>query len=148
MKVILLEDVKGSGKKGAVVNVSDGYAANFLFPKKLAKPADAGALGELKNKEASRLHKIEEERAAAQALADRIGGANLKIVCRAGADGKLFGAVTSKSVADALEGQVGVTVDKKKIQLADAIKAFGTYAVPVKLYQGVETSVNVIVTDQ
>ena len=127
MKVILLEDVKGSGKKGAVVNVSDGYAANFLFPKKLAKPADAGALGELKNKEASRLHKIEEERAAAQAVADRIGGANLKIVCRAGADGKLFGAVTSKSVADALEEQVGVTVDKKKIQLADAIKAFGTY---------------------
>ncbi|MBQ7170927.1 MAG: 50S ribosomal protein L9 [Clostridia bacterium] len=148
MKVILLEDVKGSGKKGAVVNVSDGYAANFLFPKKLAKPADAGALGELKNKEASRLHKIAEERAAAEALADRIGGATVKVVCRAGADGKLFGAVTSKSIADALAASAGVTVDKKKIQLADAIKAFGTYTVPVKLYQGVETSVNVIVTDQ
>ena len=148
MKVILLSDVRGTGKAGAIVNVSDGYAANFLFPKKLAKPADAGSMADIKNKEASRLHRIETERAEAQALADRQNGTVLKIVCRAGTDGRLFGAVTSKSVAEELKAATGVEVDKKKIQLADAIKTYGSTQVPIKLYAGVEATITVMVTDK
>ena len=147
MKVVLLSDVKGTGKAGTIVNVSEGYAANFLFPKKLAKPADAGAMTDIKNKEASRQHKIDTERAEAQALAAKLEGLTVKVICRAGGDGRLFGAVTSKNVSEAL-GAAGIPVDKKKIMLADAIKTYGSHPVKIKLYTGVEATVTVVVADK
>ena len=147
MKVVLLSDVKGTGKAGTIVNVSEGYAANFLFPKKLAKPADAGAMTDIKNKEASRQHKIDTERAEAQAVAAKLEGLSVKVVCKAGGDGRLFGAVTSKNVSEAL-GAAGVPVDKKKIMLADAIKTYGSHPVKIKLYTGVEATVTVVVADK
>ncbi len=147
MKVVLLSDVKGTGKAGTIVNVSEGYAANFLFPKKLAKPADAGAMTDIKNKEASRQHKIDTERAEAQALAAKLEGLTVKVVCRAGGDGRLFGAVTSKNVSEAIAA-AGIPVDKKKIMLADAIKTYGSHPVKIKLYTGVEATVTVVVADK
>ena len=147
MKVVLVSDVKGTGKAGTIVNVSEGYAANFLFPKKLAKPADAGAMTDIKNKEASRQHKIDTERAEAQAVAAKLEGLSVKVVCKAGGDGRLFGAVTSKNVSEAL-GAAGIPVDKKKIMLADAIKTYGSHPVKIKLYTGVEATVTVVVADK
>lgn len=148
MKVVLLADVKGTGKAGTIADVSEGYAANFLFPRKLAKPADAGAMTDIKNKEASKQHKIDTERAAAQAVADQLEGKSVKVVCKAGGDGRLFGAVTSKTVSEAIAEVLKIDVDKKKIMLADAIKTYGTHPVKIKLYNGVETTVNVVVADK
>lgn len=148
MKVVLLADVKGTGKAGTIADVSEGYAANFLFPRKLAKPADAGAMTDIKNKEASKQHKIDTERAAAQAVADKLEGKSVKVVCKAGGDGRLFGAVTSKTVSEAIAEVLKIDVDKKKIMLADAIKTYGTHPVKIKLYTGVEATVNVVVADK
>ena len=102
MQVILTADVKGQGTKDQIINVSDGYARNFLFPKKLAIPADAKALNEVKNKEASRLHKIEVETAEAKAIADKLAGTLVKIVGKSGADGRLYGSITAKEIAESL----------------------------------------------
>ena len=118
MKVVLLADVKGSGKKGELVNVSDGYARNFLFPKKLAKEANAQALNELKNAEESKAFKIKQETEAAQASADKINGKSVSILAKAGQGGKLFGSVTAKEIAEAIKKQYGVDVDKRKIDTA------------------------------
>lgn len=148
MKVILLQDVKGSGKKDQMIEVSDGYARNFLLPKKLAIPADAKAINEMKNKEASRLHKIEVEKAAAKEIADKLTKITVKITSTAGADGRLYGSVTSKDIADALEKAHKITVDKRKIVLNDPIKAFGTYIVDVKLYTEIVGKINVVVSDK
>ena len=130
MKVVLLADVKGSGKKGELVNVSDGYARNFLFPKKLAKEANAQALNELKNAEESRAFKIKQETEAAQASADKINGKSVSILAKAGQGGKLFGSVTAKEIAEAIKKQYGVDVDKRKIDTKGDMKAFGTYIKP------------------
>ena len=148
MKVILTQDVKGQGKKDQIIEVSDGYARNFLLPKKLAKPADAGAMTDIKNKEASRQHKIDTERAEAQAIAAQIEGKSIKVVCKAGGDGRLFGAVTSKNVSETIASQLGVSVDKKKVMLSDAIKTYGSHPVRIKLYTGVEATVTVVVADK
>mgnify|MGYP002590883124 len=133
MKVVLLADVKGSGKKGELVNVSDGYARNFLFPKKLAKEANAQALNELKNAEESKAFKIKQETEAAQASADKINGKSVSILAKAGQGGKLFGSVTAKEIAEAIKKQYGVDVDKRKIDTKGDMKAFGTYECEVKL---------------
>ena len=133
MKVILTQDVKGQGKKDQIINVSDGYARNFLFPKKLAIPADAKAMNEIKNKEASLKPKIETERAEAQAVAEKLSGVMVKVKMGAGADGRLYGSVTAKDVAEALERDHKITVDRRKITIADPIKAVGTYTVTCKL---------------
>ena len=148
MKVILLKDVKGQGKKDQVVNVSDGYARNFLFPNGLAIAADAKALNEIKNKEASKQHKIDVERAEAKAIAEKLTGILVKIPSTAGADGRLYGSVTSKEIAQNLEDQHGISIDKRKIDLPDPIRAFGTYAVSVKLYTDVIGKINVVITDK
>ena len=148
MKVILLQDVKGSGKKDQMIEVSDGYARNFLIPKKLAIPADAKAINEMKNKEASKLHKIETEKAEARAIADQLSKITVKIICTAGSDGRLYGSVTSKDIADNLEKNYKVTIDKRKIMLSDPIKAFGTYTVDVKLYTEIIGKINVVVSDK
>ena len=145
MKVILTQDVKGQGKKDQIVEVSDGYARNFLIPKKLAIPADAKAMNEIKNKEASLKHKIDTERAEAKALAEKLSAVTLKLVCKSGADGRLYGAVTAKDIADALEKNHGITVDKRKIQLSDAIRAYGKYDLDVKLYTDIVGKIHVLV---
>ncbi len=148
MKVILLADVKGQGKKGDVINASDGYARNFLFPKKLAAEADAQIMNDLKNKEEARLHKLALEKAAAQADAEKLKSITVKIVQQAGGDGRLYGAVTAKDIAEALSKSHGITVDKRKFVLSEPIKAYGTYKVECKLYTGISATVSVQVTDK
>lgn len=148
MKVILTQDVKGQGKKGQAVNVSDGYARNFLIPKGLAVIADAAAMNDLKNKEASRLHKIEVDRAAANEIKTRLEALTVKISASAGADGRLYGSVTSKEIAQSLEDQHKIIIDKRKIDLPDPIRAFGSYAIPVKLYTDVIGKINVVISDK
>ena len=132
MKVILLCDVKGQGKKDQIVNVSDGYARNFLFPQKKAVPADAKATNELKNKEESKQFKINEDRKAAAALAEKINNVEIEIVMGHGADGRLYGSVTAKDIAEQLK-KIGVEVDKRKIVLKDSIRAYGKHDVSLKI---------------
>ncbi|MBQ5390727.1 MAG: 50S ribosomal protein L9 [Clostridia bacterium] len=149
MKVILLKDVKGSGKAGAVVEVSDGFARNFLIPKGLAKVADAGALNDLKNKEAAKQHKIEVDKAEARALAAKLEGILVKIEVSHGADGRLYGSITSQHVADALQATSGIEIDKRKIVLDNPIKAYGKFEIPVKLYGSeIQGKINLIVTEK
>ena len=146
MKVILKQDVKGHGKKGELVTVSDGYARNFLFPRGLAAEADAQAMNELKNKEeAARFHEEQEEKAAKE-TAQAVDGKVLKLTAKAGQGGRLFGSVTAKEVAEELAAQFGVKLDKRKIQMAD-IKAFGTYEAEIKLGYGFTAKVSVMVTE-
>ena len=144
MKVVLLQDVKGLGKKGELVSTSDGYARNFLFPRKLAMEANSQAMSELKNREASEKHRIDTEIAAAKASAAKLEGKTVKLSAKAGANGKLFGSVTSKDVAAAIAKEYGLSLDKRKVVVED-IKAFGTYPVEVKLYNGISASLYVMV---
>ena len=137
MKVILLCDVKGQGKKDQIVNVSDGYARNFLFPQKKAIPADAKATSELKSKEEAKQFRISEDRKAAQTLADKIKETAVDIVMGHGADGRLYGSVTSKDIAEALSKKIGLEVDKRKIVLKEVIKAYGNFEVEIKLLQDI-----------
>ena len=159
MKVILTADVKGQGKKDQLIEVSDGYARNFLLPRKLAIQADNQSMTdkyireidkvtELKNKEAARQHKIDTERAAAREIAKKLESTVVKIKVGAGADGRLYGSVTSKEIAEKLEKEHHITVDKRKITLADPIKAYGTYDLDVRLYTDVSGKIHVVVTDQ
>ncbi len=147
MKVVLIADVKGLGKKDEVKEVSDGYARNFLFKKKLAIEADSKALNEIKNKEASRQHKIEVEKAQANELAAKLKETTVKIVAQAGADGKLYGSVTSKDVAEKLEKDHSIVIDKRKLTLSEPIKAYGTYTADVKLYADIVGKVTIKVTE-
>ena len=133
MKVMLTQDVKGQGKKDQIIEVSDGYARNFLLPKKLAIIADAKAVNEAKNKEASNLHKIEVAKSEANAIADKLSKITVQILAGGGAE-RLYGTVTSKDIAEALSKNHGITIDKKKIVMNENIKSFGTYKVEVKLY--------------
>lgn len=145
MKVVLLCDVKGQGKKDQIVDVSDGYARNFLFPQKKAIPADAKATNELKNKEEAKQFKINEERKAAQALADKLKDVQVKIKMEHGQDGRLYGSVTAKDIAEKLKEQTGVEVDKRKIVTKENIKAYGNYAVEVKLLSDISAKFTVLV---
>lgn len=137
MKVILLCDVKGHGKKDEIVNVSDGYARNFLFPQKKAVAADAKATSELKSKEEAKQYRISEDRKAASALAEKIKAVSVDIVMGHGADGRLYGSVTSKDIAEALSKMIGTDVDKRKIVLKESIKAYGNFDVEIKLLQDI-----------
>lgn len=148
MKVILTQDVKGSGRKGELVNVSDGYANNFLLPRKLAVPATPQALNELKNREAAAARRLAEEKKAAEAAAKELDGKTVKIAARGGAGGKLFGSVSTKEIAEAVQKELGVELDKRKISLDAEIKAFGTYNAEIKLYAGVSAKVYVVVSEQ
>ena len=147
MKVILTTDVKGQGKKDQLVEVSDGYARNFLIPRKLAIPADNQSMTELKNKEAAKQHKIDTERATAKETAKKLEAVVVKIKVGAGADGHLYGSVTSKEIAERLEKEHGITVDKRKIALPSPIKAYGSYELDVRLYTDVAGKIRVVVTD-
>lgn len=145
MKVVLLADVKGQGKKNDVINVSDGYARNFLLPRKLAIEADAKVMNEIKGREASIKHKIEVETSEAKALAAKLDTILVKIPASSGADGRLYGSITSKDIAEHLEKDYGITVDKRKIQLSDPIRAYGKYDLDVKLYTDIVGKVHVLV---
>ncbi|MBR5472814.1 MAG: 50S ribosomal protein L9 [Clostridia bacterium] len=146
MKVILLADVKGKGKKGELCNVSDGYARNFLFPKNLAIEADSAAMGELKSREAAAAHHKQEEIDAAKATAAKLEGKSVTIKAKAGANGRLFGSVTSKEIAEQVNRELGITVDRKKMSVAD-IKNFGEYTAEIKLYVGITAKITVKVTE-
>lgn len=147
MKVVLLQDIKGSGKKDELINVSDGYARNYLFPRGLAKEATVAAIGELKSKQDAIDHKKAVELEAAQRDAAQIDEKTFVIKAKAGADGKLFGSVTAKEIAAAIVQGTGVVVDKRKIVLEKDIKAFGNYEVTVKIHQGVAAKVFVTVCE-
>lgn len=146
MKVILLADVKAKGKKGDLINVSDGYARNFLFPKNLAREADNAALSEMKSRQAAAEHHKEEEIAAAKALADKLSGKTVTLKAKAGSSGRLFGSITSKEIAEEINRTFSVSIDKKKLSVAD-IKNFGEYTAEIKLYKGISAKVNVKVEE-
>lgn len=146
MKVVLLADVKGQGKKGELCNVSDGYARNFLFPKKLAIEADNAALNELKNREEAKAHHKQEEINAAKATAALLDGKTVTIKAKAGSAGRLFGSVTSKEIAAEIKNVLGVEIDRKKMTAPD-IKNFGEYTAEIKLYQGISAKITVKVTE-
>lgn len=148
MKVILLQDVKGTGKKGELAEVSEGYGRNFLLPRKLAREANAQAMNELRNHEESIRYKEETERKNAQAAADKLNGKSVKLFAKAGKGGRLFGSVTAKEIAEELKKTYGVTVDKRKIVLDADIKAFGTYNCEVKLYNGISAKISAVVAEQ
>lgn len=148
MKVILQADVKGHGKKGQLVNASDGYAKNYLIPKGLAVVADKTALNEMKNKESSAAFHKEQEIAAAKALADKISGKTVNLSAKAGDGGKLFGSITNKDVAEAVKMQLHAVIDKKKIVLPDGIKMLGVTEVEVKIYPEISAKIKVNVSGQ
>lgn len=147
MKVILLADVKGQGKKNDVIEVSEGYGANYLIPRKLAKLADAQSLNDVKTKEEGRLARIAAEKKEAQALAERLKGITVTIRASCGADGRLYGSVTAKDISERLAADHGIQIDKRKITVPDPIKAYGKYALEAKLYPEVTGTVTVLVTE-
>lgn len=143
MKVILKEAVGGLGKAGEVVNVADGYARNYLVPKDLAVIATPGALKEWEQKRKVIEKREAQERSEAEALAARLNDKEITVEAKAGEEGKLYGSVTSKEVAAAVEEQLKVAVDRKKIEIGLTIKELGTYPVAIRLYPGVEATVKV-----
>ena len=146
MKVILKQDVKNLGKKGELVNASDGYARNFLFPKGLAVEANATAMNDFKNKEnAKKYHKAEEIKAA-EADAAKLEGKTFKLTAKAGTSGRLFGSVTAKDVAAKIKEELGIDIDKRKIVMDD-IKQFGTSEAQIKVYQGITARIYVQVAE-
>ncbi|MDR1464003.1 MAG: 50S ribosomal protein L9 [Oscillospiraceae bacterium] len=144
MKIILQQDVKALGKKGELVSVSDGYARNFLFPRKLAAEASAQALNELKNRENAKQHKMETELAAAKEAAAQLEGKTVRIHARAGSQGRLFGSVTAKEVAEEIARELGVETDRRKITMED-IKTFGTFPAEIRFHAGVAANFYVLV---
>ena len=148
MKVILLADVKGQGKKNDVIEVSDGYGKNFLIPRKLAKAADAQSLNDVKTKEEARVYRIETERKEAKALAEKLKSLQVKIPASSGADGRLYGTITTKDISEALAAQHGITIDKKKLVLSEPIKTYGKFEVDAKLYTEVVGKVYVLVCEK
>ena len=143
MKVILLQDVKGTGKKGQIVDVSDGHGKNFLIPRKLASEATQAALNDWEKQKKTAEHKRQGEIASAQELASRVEKALVKIPMKVGENGKMFGSVGTKEIAAAMSSQTGIDVDRKKIVLDEPIKVIGTKKVPVKLYADIQAQVSV-----
>lgn len=148
MKVILQQDVQGSGKKGDLVNVSDGYAKNFLLKRGLAIEATPQAMNEYKAREAAAQRKTQLEKDAANEAAGAIEGKTLKLVAKGGESGKLFGSITSKEIVEGLRQEFNVEVDRRKVSLESEIKAFGTYTAEVKFAQGVSAKVFVLVAEE
>lgn len=148
MKVILKQDVKGSGKAGDLVNVSDGFANNFLLKKGLAIPATGEAVGEMNAKRASEAHKLQVERERCEAEGKKLDGGTVKLTAKAGQNGKLFGSITVKEIAEAITRDYAVEVDKRKITLTGDIKTFGSFTAQVKLHPEVTAGVTVLVTEE
>ena len=147
MKVILQQDVKGQGKKGELKEVSDGYARNYLLPRKLASEATADNINALKLKEKAKVAQIAKEKAQAEENAKKLGGVQVIIKAKAGNAGKLFGAVTSQEISDALKAQFDIDIEKNKIVQAEPIKTFGSFSVKAKLGYEVSGTINVLVVE-
>ena len=147
MKVVLKQDVRNLGKKGELVETSDGYARNFLFPRNLAAEADNKAMNELKNAESSKQFKIDTQIKQATTSKNKLEGQVFKMTAKAGSNGRLFGSVTSKEIAQEIKKQYAISVDKRKVTLDTDIKAFGTYNATVKLYNGIVANIKVQVTE-
>ena len=147
MKVVLKEDIKGTGKKGEIHEVSAGYARNYLFPRNLAVEANTAAVNEVKMRESAKQHHKDEEVATAQAIADKINGKTITVHAKGGESGRLFGAVTAKDIAEAAEEFVGVVIDKRKIALKREIKNHGSYDVEIKVYAGITATITVVVEE-
>ena len=148
MKVILLQDIKGVGKKDEIINASDGHAKNYLFPKKLAVPADKEHMSKLEAKKSSENHKKELEKEAAKKNKEKIAKITLKIATKCGENGKIFGSITSKEIAENLKKQYQIEVDKKKVQLNEPIKILGTTNVDIKLFEGIIATLKVMVVEE
>ncbi len=147
MKVILQADVKGKGKKGDLIEVSEGYGRNFLLPKKLAVLATADAVNLKKQADAAHERKVELERAAAAEIAEKLQGITVRITAKGGSGGKLFGAVTAKEISEALKAQHAIEIGKNKIVMEETIKTFGAYQIKAKLYTGISGTIQVLVTE-
>ena len=143
MKVILLDNIKGVGKKDQIINASDGYARNFLFPKKLAVEANNENLAKLKAQNESKAFKKETAKNEASQIAEKINKITLKITVKAGENGKIFGGVTAKEIAESLKNEYKIEIDKKKVALPETIKNIGTYTVDIKLYEGIVAKLQV-----
>ena len=143
MKVILLDNIKGVGKKDEIINATDGYARNFLFPKKLAVEANAENMSKLNNKKEAANYKKDVEMQKAEEMANKLKGIMLKIQVKAGENGKIFGGVTAKEISDNLKAQYKFEIDKKKIELKDTIKTLGEFNISIKLFEGVVASLKV-----
>jgi len=143
MKVILQQDVKGQGKKGQMIEVSDGYARNFLLPKKLAIEANSSNVNLLNQKKQAEADKKSKELAQAKKLAEKINCATVVIKAKSGENGKLFGSITAKDIAERLMSQAGIELDKRKISLEDSIKSLGVVEVDIRLYEGVHSKLKV-----
>ncbi|MBR6337119.1 MAG: 50S ribosomal protein L9 [Ruminococcus sp.] len=148
MKVILIKDVKGSGKAGDVLNVADGYARNFLLAKGFAVEATAKNQNDLAGKKASAQHKLDVEKADNEKIAAVLEGKNVTVKAKAGQGGKLFGAVTASTIADAIKEQYSQNVDKKKITLSSEIKSFGDFSAVIKMTQGVSCKIDISVIEE
>lgn len=147
MKVIFIENVKGQGKKGEMKEVSDGYARNYLLPRKLAYEATADSLNALKLKEKAKAAQAAKEKALAEENAKRLEAVTIRITARAGSGGKLFGAVTSQEISDALKTQHGIEIEKNKIVQSEPIKQYGAYEVKAKLGYEVNGVIHLLVTE-
>ena len=147
MKVILQQDVKGQGKKGQMVEVSDGYARNFLLPRKLAVEATAENINTMKMQDKAKAARMAEEKAAAEAAAERLKSCQVKIRARAGQGGRLFGSITSKEISEELKAQHGIDVNKSKIILSEPIKSFGSFEVKCKLGSEVTGTIYVLAAE-
>lgn len=148
MKVILQQDVKGQGKKGQMIEASDGYARNFLLPRKLAVEATADNVNKMKMQDKARRAQEAAEKAEAQAISEKLKSCTVKLTARAGSGGRLFGAVTSKEIADALKEQYGLEISKAKLVQEEPIKSFGTYELKCKLGYEVTGTVKVTVAEE
>ena len=147
MKVILLQDIKGKGKKGQCIEASDGYARNYLLPRKIAREANAQAMNEYKNAENSKNFKIATQKAQAEQQKKMLEGKKFVMTAKAGQGGRLFGSITAKQVAEEIKKQYNIVVDKRKVVLECDIKEFGTYKAEVKLYTGISANIDVQVTE-
>ena len=143
MKVILLDNIKGVGKKDEVINASDGYARNYLLPKKLAVEANAENMSKLNNKKEAANYRKDVEKQNAEELAKKLKGIMLKIKVKAGENGKIFGGVTAKEISENLKSQYNFDIDKKKIELKETIKTLGSFNVSVKLFEGITASLRI-----
>lgn len=148
MKVLLEQDVKGTGKKGEIVEVSDGYARNFLLPRKMASPADAASINAANLRKSAAQHRKYQEGLKAREQADKLSGIKLRIPAKVGENGKLFGAVTAKEIAQALNLAYGAQIDRKKISLGEPIRTIGAQSVSVRLFEGVDATFTVEVVPQ
>ena len=148
MKVILLQDVKSLGKKGEIVNVNDGYARNFILPKKMGVEATGKNLNDLKLQKNNEKKVAQEQLEAAKVLAEKLGQGKVELAIKVGEGGRAFGSVSSKEIAAAVKEQMGLDVDKKKIQLKETIKSLGTHIVPVKLHPEVTAELKVSVKEE